>query len=70
MGTQSLWRRSGLPALNDERIWRGSGFKGRIWIVLVVVPIILIMLAAVRWSLDHPYGFCWDEAEYINQSYD
>ena len=44
------------------------GFKGRIWIVLVVVPIILIMLAAFRWSLDHPFGFCWDEAEYINQS--
>jgi len=44
------------------------GFKGRIWIVLVVVPIILIMLAAFRWSLDHPYGFCWDEAKYINQS--
>jgi 4-amino-4-deoxy-L-arabinose transferase-like glycosyltransferase len=25
------------------------------------------MLAATRWSLDHPYGTSWDEAGYINE---
>jgi len=41
--------------------------QGRFWLLFAAATVIVIMLAAVRWSLDHPYGTSWDEAEYINQ---
>src|SRR5208337_3708352 len=43
------------------------GSKTSLWPYFAGVTVIVIMLAAIRWSLDHPYPTSWDEAEYINQ---
>jgi 4-amino-4-deoxy-L-arabinose transferase-like glycosyltransferase len=36
------------------------------WPFFAAAAVIVIMLAAVRWSLGHPYGIHWDEAQYLN----
>ena len=41
-------------------------FERRFWLVFAAVTVTVIMAAAIRWSLDHPYGVHWDEAEYFN----
>jgi 4-amino-4-deoxy-L-arabinose transferase-like glycosyltransferase len=41
-------------------------FERRFWLGFAAVTVAVIMVAAVRWSLDHPYGVHWDEAEYFN----
>jgi Dolichyl-phosphate-mannose-protein mannosyltransferase len=38
----------------------------RIWFCFALVAVAAIVVAAVRWSLWHPYGIDWDEAEYLN----
>jgi 4-amino-4-deoxy-L-arabinose transferase-like glycosyltransferase len=40
-----------------------------LWPVLAVTTMIVILVAAVRWSLSHPYGIHWDEASYINEAW-
>jgi 4-amino-4-deoxy-L-arabinose transferase-like glycosyltransferase len=42
------------PPKTDQRFW------------FAVVTVIVIMLAAIRWSHDHPYGIHWDEAQYLD----
>lgn len=37
------------------------------WLMYAAATVIVIMVAATRWSFDNPYGTSWDEAEYINQ---
>jgi 4-amino-4-deoxy-L-arabinose transferase-like glycosyltransferase len=37
------------------------------WPFFAAVAVSLIMLAAIRWSLAHPNGIHWDEAEYLDQ---
>jgi 4-amino-4-deoxy-L-arabinose transferase-like glycosyltransferase len=37
-----------------------------LWPVLAAVTVAVIILAAIRWALDHPYGIHWDEAQYFN----
>jgi 4-amino-4-deoxy-L-arabinose transferase-like glycosyltransferase len=41
-------------------------FESRFWVALAAVTVTVIMAAAIRWSLAHPYGVHWDEAEYFN----
>jgi 4-amino-4-deoxy-L-arabinose transferase-like glycosyltransferase len=41
--------------------------SGRYWLFFAVVTMIVITLAAIWWSLDHPFGSNWDEAIYLNQ---
>ena len=41
-------------AAKRERI-SNPGF----WPLIVAVPLIMIIVAATRWSLDHPYGIFW-----------
>jgi 4-amino-4-deoxy-L-arabinose transferase-like glycosyltransferase len=41
--------------------------KVRFWQIFALVTLIVIMAAAIRWSLDHPYGAHWDEAQYLNE---
>jgi 4-amino-4-deoxy-L-arabinose transferase-like glycosyltransferase len=50
-------------AAKRERI-SNPGF----WPLIVAVPIIMIIVAATRWSLDHPYGIFWDESIYLNEA--
>jgi 4-amino-4-deoxy-L-arabinose transferase-like glycosyltransferase len=40
--------------------------EGKFWPIFAILTVIIIMLAAIRWSLAHPYGIHWDEAEYLN----
>src|SRR5208337_480453 len=39
-----------------------------LWPVLAAAGVTIIMVAAVCWSLHHPYGASWDEAEYLNEA--
>ena len=41
--------------------------KTNFWPYFAAAAVIMMMLVALRWSLAHPYGTSWDEAEYINQ---
>jgi hypothetical protein len=37
------------------------------WVVFAIFTFVLIAAAAIRWSLDHPYGVHWDEAQYLDE---
>ena len=41
--------------------------KVRFWQIFAVITLLVIMAAAIRWSLAHPYGAHWDEAAYLDQ---
>jgi len=41
----------------------------KVWQCLAASVVILIVLAAIRWSLAHPFGIHWDESEYLNSSF-
>jgi 4-amino-4-deoxy-L-arabinose transferase-like glycosyltransferase len=41
--------------------------KTRVWQVFAATTLTVIMAAAIHWSLDHPYGAHWDEAQYLNE---
>lgn len=41
--------------------------KVRFWQTFAFVTLIVIMAAAIRWSLDHPFGVHWDETQYLNE---
>jgi 4-amino-4-deoxy-L-arabinose transferase-like glycosyltransferase len=38
-----------------------------LWPFFAATTVAVIVIAAIRWSLAHPYGIYWDEAEYINE---
>jgi 4-amino-4-deoxy-L-arabinose transferase-like glycosyltransferase len=40
--------------------------ESRFWPIFATAVAIAIIVAAVRWSLAHPFGIHWDEGEYIN----
>jgi 4-amino-4-deoxy-L-arabinose transferase-like glycosyltransferase len=42
--------------------------RGKIWLIFAVAAMILVITAAICWSLHHPYGTSWDEAQYLNES--
>src|SRR5271155_1989799 len=37
------------------------------WPVFAILTVIIIIVAAIRWSLAHPYGIHWDEALYFDE---
>lgn len=37
-----------------------------LWPFFAAIAVTVIILAALRWSLAHPYGIHWDEADYLN----
>ena len=39
-----------------------------LWPVFAAVGVVAIILAAIRWSLAHPFGIHWDEAMYLDQA--
>jgi 4-amino-4-deoxy-L-arabinose transferase-like glycosyltransferase len=39
------------------------------WPSFAAVVVIVIIIAAIRWSLAHPYGIHWDEALYMNEAW-
>jgi hypothetical protein len=38
------------------------------WPVFAALTVMVIIAAGLSWSLAHPYGIYWDEAEYFNQA--
>jgi hypothetical protein len=38
----------------------------RLWSCFAAAAVLVIIVAAIRWSLAHPYGIHWDEAEYFD----
>jgi 4-amino-4-deoxy-L-arabinose transferase-like glycosyltransferase len=36
--------------------------------LIAAIPAIVIIAAAIRWSLGHPYGIYWDESLYLNEA--
>lgn len=40
--------------------------ENRFWPFFATATVVVIIVAAVRWSLAHPFGIHWDEAEYLN----
>ena len=49
-----------------EAIEQGRS-TNRFWLFFAAVVMTVLLAAAVRWSLAHPYGVHWDEAEYFNE---
>jgi len=45
-----------------------SRSETRFWLILAAVTVTVILVAAIRWSLAHPYGIHWDESGYINEA--
>jgi hypothetical protein len=39
-----------------------SRSQTRFWLIFAAVTVAVILVAAIRWSLAHPYGIHWDEA--------
>lgn len=39
----------------------------RFWLFFAAVVMTTLLAAAIRWSLAHPFGVHWDEAEYFNE---
>ena len=58
--------------LTDDEVKRSGPAKAqttaedRSWLLLTGLLLLSIVVAAVRWILDHPYGIHWDEALYFN----
>jgi 4-amino-4-deoxy-L-arabinose transferase-like glycosyltransferase len=46
-----------------------SQFETRYSVTFAVSIVIVILAAAIRWSLAHPYGIHWDEAGYLNEAF-
>ena len=42
--------------------------EGRLWLLFAGAVILVILVAATRWILAHPYGIHWDEAYYFNEA--
>lgn len=58
---------SGTPSLREaERPAQSENSAGKVWFSFAAVTLGVIILAAIRWSLDHPFGIHWDEAAYFN----
>lgn len=44
------------------------GVSANVWLYLAIACGAAIIVSAIVWSLAHPYGIHWDEAEYINDA--
>ncbi|HTV40867.1 MAG TPA: glycosyltransferase family 39 protein [Candidatus Sulfotelmatobacter sp.] len=41
--------------------------QGLYWPLLALITVLLVTVASLIWSYEHPFGFNWDEAGYINE---
>jgi 4-amino-4-deoxy-L-arabinose transferase-like glycosyltransferase len=44
-----------------------SAIAERYWLSLAVACAVVLLAAAIRWSLAHPFGVHWDESGYLNE---
>ena len=56
-----------LPTRLKSETLRQVKNMGKYWLLFATLSMTIIALAAIVWSLGHPYGTSWDEAEYLNQ---
>jgi hypothetical protein len=57
-----------LPKQNTNTALASSSEATRtVWFASVLLVVIATVTAAICWSLAHPYGIHWDEAEYLNE---
>ncbi len=54
------------PNLHDSKLINELDPQRRFWPYAAAVAVMVIVAAAIRWSLDNPRGIHWDEAEYFN----
>lgn len=47
---------------------QGQPRSERFWLGFTCLLLLLVVIAAIRWILDHPYGIHWDEAMYLNEA--
>jgi 4-amino-4-deoxy-L-arabinose transferase-like glycosyltransferase len=50
----------------DEKSSQQPQSDRKLWFFFTFAIITAILVAAVRWSLEHPYGIHWDEAQYLD----
>jgi hypothetical protein len=41
--------------------------EARYWLFLALVTVLLTTIASVIWNFEHPFGFNWDEAVYLDE---
>ncbi len=56
---------SDLTAIDERSEQARSGIN--LWVLFAAVTVVAIVAAAISWSLAHPYGTYWDEAQYLNE---
>jgi 4-amino-4-deoxy-L-arabinose transferase-like glycosyltransferase len=44
-----------------------SNSESNFWPYLAATAVVVVIIAAIRWSLAHPYGIHWDEGSYLNE---
>jgi len=42
--------------------------EGSFWLSFAALSVLVILVAAIRWSFAHPYGIHWDESSYFNDA--
>src|ERR1700739_1273757 len=52
----------------DMKRGEGSLSADRYWMSLAAAPAVVLLVAAIRWSLAHPFGIHWDESGYLNEA--
>ncbi len=60
--------RSAVNELREEKAQETRTSNRSFWPLIAAVPALVIIVAAIRWSLDHPYGLFWDESIYFNDA--
>lgn len=59
---------SSVNALGEAKAEQNVAPDRRLWPLIAAVPVLVVVLTAIRWSLDHPYGIHWDETIYLNEA--
>jgi 4-amino-4-deoxy-L-arabinose transferase-like glycosyltransferase len=54
-------------SISDIEIVEQSKTRRTVWPYFAAATVAVIVIAAVRWSLVHPYGVDWDETGYLNE---
>ena len=52
----------------DMKRGEGSLSADRYWMSLAAATAVVLLVAAIRWSLAHPFGIHWDESGYLNEA--
>lgn len=62
-------RQDRVTAKSEAETGRESRSLARYWQIFAAFTVTAILIAAIRWSLAHPYGIHWDESGYIDDAF-